>query len=66
MTLSPLTVDQFRAWLEAEGVEASQRFEALRASGATALQCYTPRVRANDIEACLVYLGEFIRAQSSC
>lgn len=60
------TVDEFRHWLQSEGVEASQRFEALKASGATSLQCYSPRVRANDIESCLLYLAEFVRAESSC
>lgn len=58
---SQLTVEEFRAWIQAEGVEASERFQALRAAGASALQCYTPRVRANDLEACLVYLDEFVR-----
>ncbi len=56
------TAQQFKAWLEAEHVEASEQLAVLVESGASALQTYTPRVRRNDLECCLCYLAEFLRA----
>lgn len=55
-----LLLADYLIWLEAELSDVHARLNALSEAERRQLGAYTLRARKNDLEGCLIYVGEFM------